>query len=115
MPQRRVERGKSSGMSHKTLWENESLFVRQQAEDPTEVLVVAADVYLLPAVVEFPDNLTAIYPQTEQAVSLFNPRADSWADHFVVQGTKIVGLASGKWATVRLFNMNADERAKVKQ
>lgn len=60
-------------------------------------------------------NLTAIDPQTEEVVPLFNPRVHYWGDHFRMQEGRIVGLTPTGRATVRLLNMNAEERMKVRQ
>ena len=59
-------------------------------------------------------NLAAIDPQTKQVVPIFNPRTQSWDDHFATQGVRIVGLSPTGRATVRLLNMNAEERLKVR-
>src|SRR4051794_37840684 len=37
-------------------------------------------------------NLASIDPVTGQIAVLFNPRSDSWADHFRSSGVAIVGL-----------------------
>src|ERR1700682_3253586 len=36
-------------------------------------------------------RLTAIDPETENEVPLFNPRTDPWEDHFVWQGHLVAG------------------------
>src|SRR5215472_6425849 len=59
-------------------------------------------------------NLTSIDPDTRTVVALFNPRADVWEEHFVVQGGQIVGLTSKGRATVRLLNMNAARRVELR-
>jgi hypothetical protein len=40
-------------------------------------------------------------------VPLFNPRIHSWADHFQLQGPRIVGLTPTGRATVYVLAMNA--------
>ncbi len=37
-------------------------------------------------------NIAAIDPDSGQLVPLFNPRRDRWADHFMWEGTLVVGL-----------------------
>ena len=40
--------------------------------------------------------VSGIDPQTQQEVSLFNPRISQWSEHFIwtVDGTKIIGLSA---------------------
>ncbi len=57
-------------------------------------------------------NLITIDPESGEHVNLFNPRSDSWGDHFemiefVIRGTSAVGRG-----TVRLLNMNASLRVE---
>lgn len=59
-------------------------------------------------------NLTSIDPQTNEVVPIFNPRSQSWVEHFAIEGVRIVGLSPTGRATVRLLNMNAEERLKVR-
>ncbi len=35
---------------------------------------------------------TAIDPETQQLVPLFNPRVQAWADHFILVDARIIGL-----------------------
>ena len=59
-------------------------------------------------------NLTAIDPDTEEVVSLFNPRLDLWDEHFTWNGARIVGQTHSGRATVRLLNMNDEERVEMR-
>lgn len=59
-------------------------------------------------------NLAGIDPETGKTESLFNPRTDGWTDHFARQGTLIVGLTAVGRTTVRVLNMNDDERQRVR-
>ncbi|MBN1395043.1 MAG: HNH endonuclease [Pirellulales bacterium] len=59
-------------------------------------------------------NLTSIDPVTHQVVSLFNPRKDSWSDHFRWDKLRIIGKTPTGRATVRLLNMNAKRRLQVR-
>jgi hypothetical protein len=49
-------------------------------------------------------------PSTEQIVPIFNPRQESWADHFVwdAAGVQIVGRTPTGRATIALFDLNDD-------
>ena len=50
-------------------------------------------------------NLTSIDPTTKETVSLFNPRQDTWQDHFRLDGREITGLTATGRATTRLLNI----------
>lgn len=54
------------------------------------------------------DRLTAIDPETEQTIPLFNPRTGSWSDHFewVEDGAVIKGKTAKGRATVAALQMN---------
>jgi hypothetical protein len=60
-------------------------------------------------------NLTSIDQITGQIVPLFNPRADTWNEHFHLSAGAIVGLTPAGRATVRLLNMNAPRRVELRQ
>ena len=60
-------------------------------------------------------NLTAIDPDTNQIVQLFNPRTQLWDKHFALDGVRVVGVTSEGRATAHLFRMNAEERVKVRE
>jgi HNH endonuclease len=55
--------------------------------------------------------VTAIDPKTQTTVALFNPRQQSWADHFVwlEGGLKILGVTAVGRATCEKLDFN-DER-----
>jgi hypothetical protein len=59
-------------------------------------------------------NLTSVDPETEQVVSLFNPREDVWSEHFAFEGPAIVARTSIGRATVRLLSMNEASRAEMR-
>lgn len=59
-------------------------------------------------------NLTSIDPATHTLVRLFNPREDDWFQHFGQTNYEIVGLTDVGRATVRLLNMNADRRLRLR-
>lgn len=60
-------------------------------------------------------NLSAVDPMTDEVVPLFNPRLDLWDDHFAWQSAKIVGITATGRATVRLLNMNQEERIEMRE
>jgi hypothetical protein len=59
-------------------------------------------------------DLTGIDPGTNQIVELFNPRAASWHEHFILQEVEIVGRSACGRATVRVLQMNAARRVRVR-
>lgn len=46
---------------------------------------------------------------------LFHPRIDEWADHFAVEGDRIVGRTPIGRGTVRLLDMNDDDRRELRR
>jgi hypothetical protein len=60
-------------------------------------------------------NLAGIDPQSETMVALFNPRQQSWEEHFIHRGDFIMGLTPTGRATVQVLDMNARERVKIRQ
>jgi hypothetical protein len=59
-------------------------------------------------------NITAVDPQTDTVVPIFNPRTDTWDDHFSVQGAEIRGRTLIGRATVRLLRFNAPDRLEIR-
>jgi len=59
-------------------------------------------------------NLSAVDPVTDAVVPLFNPRTDSWHEHFALVDLQIVGLTPTGRATVRLLRMNTPDRVEVR-
>jgi hypothetical protein len=60
-------------------------------------------------------NLTSIDPDTEQLTQLFNPRVDTWTDHFVLVDHQIIGQTFVGRATVALLQMNDKERVQLRR
>lgn len=60
-------------------------------------------------------NLSSIDPQSGEIVQLFNPRRDSWHNHFVIDKAKIEGISQIGRATSRLLQMNARRRVDVRR
>jgi len=59
-------------------------------------------------------NLTAIDPQSQQVVALYNPRTQIWSAHFRQIEYEIEGLTDTGRAAVRLLNMNARRRVQMR-
>lgn len=59
-------------------------------------------------------NLTAYTPDTDELVSIFNPRLDEWTEHFELAGPEILGKTPIGRATVGLLNMNDPIRVEMR-
>ena len=59
-------------------------------------------------------DLTGIDPATGQVERLFNPRTQTWAEHFELRGPLIVGLTPTGRSTVRVLSMNAGQRLQLR-
>lgn len=53
-------------------------------------------------------------PKTKRLVPLFDPRSDSWPDHFEIRDGTIVPLTPIARATERLMKFNLPERVEVR-
>ena len=63
------------------------------------------------------DRIAALDPQTGEAVRLFNPRRQSWADHFAWNNAadRIVGMTPTGRATVIALNLNRASLVSARQ
>jgi 5-methylcytosine-specific restriction endonuclease McrA len=59
-------------------------------------------------------NLTAIDPVTREVVPLFHPRSHEWAEHFIVESERIIGISAVGRATVQLLAMNDARRLELR-
>ena len=59
-------------------------------------------------------NLTGIDPDTGAVTELFHPRRQRWEDHFEWQGVRIAGTTPAGRSTVRVLDMNSDERLDLR-
>jgi len=59
-------------------------------------------------------NLAGIDPGTELLTRLFNPRSDSWTDHFEWDGIYIVGKTPIGRVTVNVLKMNAEDQLALR-
>lgn len=51
-------------------------------------------------------NLTSVDPETRETTRLFNPRSDSWDQHFEWRGAFLIGRSPIGRATVFLLRLN---------
>ena len=49
-------------------------------------------------------------PQTGELARLFNPRTQSWSDHFRLENGRFIGLTAEGRTTVEFFKLNAYDR-----
>ena len=59
-------------------------------------------------------NLVTIDHETGKQVQLFNPRTDSWDEHFSLIGAEIAGSSPTGKATARLLQMNSERRLRLR-
>jgi hypothetical protein len=60
-------------------------------------------------------NLSGVDPLTNAVTALFNPRRDSWDQHFQWNGPVLVGSTPIGRTTVRVLGMNSAERVQLRQ
>lgn len=60
-------------------------------------------------------DLAGLDPDTGQLTPLFNPRIDRWDEHFTWDGWKIVGQTAVGRTTVRVLDLNATPRLRVRR
>lgn len=57
-------------------------------------------------------NIASIDPQTQELTYLFNPRTQSWADHFQFDNATIMPLTKEGRVTVSLLRLNDATRVQ---
>ena len=60
-------------------------------------------------------NIASIDPTSGQLTPLFNPRTQSWAVHFRLDGAYILPQTAIGRVTVRLLELNHPDRVRVRQ
>ncbi|MBD1917960.1 MULTISPECIES: HNH endonuclease signature motif containing protein [Cyanophyceae] len=60
-------------------------------------------------------DLTSIDPLTGEITPLFNPRSQSWAEHFQLDGGYILGLTAIGRTTLFLLKFNEPSRLQLRQ
>lgn len=55
-------------------------------------------------------NVASVDSETGETVRLFHPRRDSWAEHFQLDGARVVPLTGVGRVTVELLRLNSWER-----
>jgi hypothetical protein len=59
-------------------------------------------------------NIASLDPESRSLTPLFNPRQDTWAEHFHWQGALLVGRTPEGRATLRLLAMNDWQRVELR-
>lgn len=60
-------------------------------------------------------DFASIDPLTGEVTPLFNPRQQSWAEHFSLEGSMIVPLTAVGRVTVRLLRLNEEHRLRRRE
>jgi 5-methylcytosine-specific restriction endonuclease McrA len=60
-------------------------------------------------------NIASVDPVTGRIVALFNPRTDSWLEHFQVEDGGIIPLTPAARATAALLNFNDPDRVEARR
>ncbi|MGB7159164.1 MAG: HNH endonuclease [Tepidisphaeraceae bacterium] len=60
-------------------------------------------------------NLSGIDPATDFTEPLFNPRVQTWEEHFTMDGATVTGATPTGRATVRVLAMNARGRVDLRR
>ncbi len=60
-------------------------------------------------------DLASVDQSTGELVRLFHPPTDHWSDHFQIEGALVTPLTSVGRVTVRLLQLNTDERVAERE
>jgi hypothetical protein len=60
-------------------------------------------------------NVAGIDPDTNQLVRLFNPRTDSWHEHFRLEKFRIIALTPLGRTTAWVLQMNSEDRLELRR
>jgi hypothetical protein len=59
-------------------------------------------------------NLAGMDSTTVELTRLFNPRTDTWNQHFRIQAGRVIGLTPVGRTTVYVLNMNRPDRVRIR-
>jgi len=60
-------------------------------------------------------NLASYDPDTNEVARLFHPRRNLWSEHFLIEGSRIVGRTPVGRTTAWLLQMNSEERIELRR
>lgn len=79
-------------------------------DDPDNLALACAECNLKKS-----SDLAGLDPETGALTPLFHPRRDSWSDHFEWDDLRIKGLTMIGRTTVRVLDLNAPARLRVRR
>jgi 5-methylcytosine-specific restriction endonuclease McrA len=59
-------------------------------------------------------NIAGFDPDTDKLTPLFDPRHDSWSQHFAWAGVLLVGLTPTARATIAVLDLNSPDRLELR-
>ncbi len=59
-------------------------------------------------------NISSVDPETGEVIRLFDPRRDRWAEHFRLEGFRIVAVTAIGRATLMLLRLNSPQRLTMR-
>jgi hypothetical protein len=59
-------------------------------------------------------NVAGFDPETDNLTPLFDPRHDSWSQHFAWAGVLLVGLTPTARATIAVLDLNSHDRLELR-
>ncbi len=60
-------------------------------------------------------DLASVDPETDEIVPLYNPRRDSWSNHFKLDGARFVPLTPIARTTLRFLQLNYPDRVAERE
>ena len=60
-------------------------------------------------------NIASIDPETQSLTPLFNPRTQTWSDHFAFDAGYINGLTAVGRVTIHILRINAYRRVQIRR
>ncbi|MBI5081464.1 MAG: HNH endonuclease [Chloroflexi bacterium] len=60
-------------------------------------------------------DISSVDPDTRRLTPLFNPRTQTWSDHFKLEGAEIIALTPEGRVTALILKLNSPERLRVRQ
>lgn len=60
-------------------------------------------------------NIASLDPVTRELVALFNPRTQTWSEHFKLNGGRIIPLTAAGRATEQLLRLNIRTRVEARE
>jgi hypothetical protein len=99
-------------LHHGLRWHIEHIRARQHhgGDDPSNLALACPECNLRKG-----PNLSAVDPHTGEVVQLFNPRTQTWSEHFVWHDLKLQGRTPVGRGTVELLQLNTGDRVRMRE